>query len=167
MVIHTVGVVRSRQKEIIWGRGSGRESWRQRAWKDKASLDAVARIEIDPGLEGILEGTEEFSHLLVLWWADRSERRLPEGMRVHPMGRKDFPEVGIFATRSPVRPNAILATVVKLVGRDGNVLEVTGLDAIDGTPVIDIKPVTPSDCPSSDVKVAGWLQQALSEFDEI
>ena len=166
MVISPVGVVRSLQKEIVWGPGAAQESWRRRAWRDKASLNAVSRIEITPALESMLDGTEEFSHLLVLWWPDRNGSERPQNAKVHPMGRQDLPEVGIFATRSPVRPNPVLATVVKLVARNGNVLEVTGLDAIDGTPVIDIKPVTRSDCPGSELKVAGWLERALRELDE-
>lgn len=164
IVIKPVGVVRSKQKSLVWGAGAGRESWRSRAWREKLSLDEVTRIEIDPALDGILDGTEEFSHLLVLWWADRNASRCPQHMKVHPMGRPDLPEVGIFATRSPMRPNPLLVTVVKLVARDGNVLEVTGLDAVDGTPVIDVKPMTPSDCPSADVRVADWLERALREL---
>lgn len=167
IVISPVGVVHSRQKDVIWGPGADRESWRKRAWKDKVIQDTLSRIEIDPALDGILDGTEEFSHLLVLWWADRSESRLPASMKVHPMGRADIPEVGIFATRSPMRPNSVLATVVKLVTRHGNVLEVCGLDAIDGTPVIDIKPLTSSDCPAAELKMAGWLERALREYDEL
>ncbi|MBN2205347.1 MAG: SAM-dependent methyltransferase, partial [Thermoleophilia bacterium] len=114
-------------------------------------------------------GTEDYSHLLVLWWPDRNEPRRTGGVKVRPMGRQDLPEVGIFATRSPVRPNPILATVVEVVARHGTTLEVTGLDAIDGTPVVDIKPLTPSDCPTGGMRVPEWLARVhreLAELDE-
>lgn len=165
IVIHPVGVVRNEQKAIVRSQSAGRESRRLRVCEDKESPDAVSRIEIDPDLDGILDGTEGFSHLLVLWWAHQSEALHPRRVKVHPMGRADLPEVGIFATRSPMRPNPILATVVKLERRDGNALEVSGLDAIDGTPVVDVKPVTPGDCPVAELKMPAWLERALSEID--
>jgi tRNA (Thr-GGU) A37 N-methylase len=83
------------------------------------------------------------------------------------MGRQDLPEVGIFATRSPRRPNSILVTAVELVARRGNVLEVRGLDAVDGTPVIDIKPLTPGDCPTGELRVPEWLAGVHREFAEL
>lgn len=154
-----VGVVHNQLMDVIWSPDGMNDSWRARALRGKASLAAVSTIEVDPALDGILDGTEEFSHLLVLWWPDRRLSGLEKRTRVRPMGRQDMPEVGIFATRSPVRPNPVLATVVKLVARRGNVLEVTGLDAIDGTPVIDIKPVTPSDCPGEELRVPEWMDR--------
>jgi tRNA (Thr-GGU) A37 N-methylase len=114
IVIQPVGVVRSPQKELAWEAGAQGDSWQARAERERAVTRAVARIEIEPALDGILDGTEEYSHLLVLWWADRGEPRRAGGVKVRPMGRQDLPEVGIFATRSPARPNPILATVVEV-----------------------------------------------------
>jgi len=166
IVITPVGVIRSPQKELAWEAGPPDDAWQARAKRERAVKQMVARIEIEPALDGILDGTEEYSHLLVLWWPDRGEPRSSEGVKVRPMGRQDLPEVGVFATRSPVRPNPILTTVVEVVARHGTTLEVTGLDAIDGTPVIDIKPLTPSDCPAGEIRVPEWLARVEREFAE-
>jgi len=85
---------------------------------------------------------------------------------VHPMGRADIPKTGIFSTCSPARPNPVLATVVRLHARRGNVLEVTGLDAVDGSPLIDIKPYVPSHYPQADVRVPAWMEELMKEIDE-
>lgn len=148
IVVRPVGVVRNQQKEI--GPGSD-------------SSGVTSRIEIDPALDGILDGIEGFSHLLVLWWPHQKSPGREMPIRVHPMGRQDLPERGVFATRSPLRPNCILATVVKLVAHRGHLLEVTGLDAIDGSPVLDIKPLTPRDCPDEELKVPEWLEAGSRE----
>jgi len=80
------------------------------------------------------------------------------------MGRKDLPLVGIFSTCSPVRPNPICVSAVRLLERNGNLLKVKYLDAIDGSPVIDIKPYTPSYYTTREVKVSKWMEQIQREF---
>jgi tRNA (Thr-GGU) A37 N-methylase len=80
------------------------------------------------------------------------------------MGRKDLPEVGIFSTCSPARPNPVLTTVVRLVRRRDNVLEVTGLDAINGSPVIDIKPYVSEFYPREDIRIPAWMEQIQSDI---
>ena len=115
-------------------------------------------------LAGIIDGIEDFSHLLVLYWAHHV---LPEGRSItkaHPMGRKDLPLVGVFATCSPARPNPVCATVVRLLERKGNVLKVQGLDAVDGSPIVDIKPYNPSYYVPEDVKVADWMERIHREI---
>lgn len=97
----------------------------------------VSEIEIAPELADGLFRLEENDTLLVLFLFDRSEGF---ELRVHPRGDVSNPLVGVFASRSPRRPNPIGATVVRLLGVKGNVLTVSGLDAWEGTPVIDIKP---------------------------
>jgi tRNA-Thr(GGU) m(6)t(6)A37 methyltransferase TsaA len=124
----------------------------------------VSEIDIEPGYSGILDGIEDFSHLLVLYWASRvpSEGRLLT--RVHPMGRKDMPLVGVFSTCSPARPNPILVSAVTLLARTGHTLRVEGLDAVDGSPVIDIKPYLPSYYSVRDVKLSDWMNRILAEI---
>ena len=100
---------------------------------------AVSKIAIDRKFASGLQGLDDFSHLFVLFWLHempKSRRRL----KVHPQGRLDIRKVGIFATRSPHRPNPIGLTLVKLLVRRGRTLTVKGLDAYDGTPVLDLKP---------------------------
>ncbi|GBD11374.1 S-adenosyl-L-methionine-binding protein [bacterium HR23] len=100
--------------------------------------ETTSQVVLDPPWEPALEGIEAFSHIWVVFWLDRAEP--PPSLKARPMGREDMPEVGIFATRSPRRPNPIGITVVRLLERRGRVLVVRGLDALDGTPVLDLKP---------------------------
>jgi tRNA-Thr(GGU) m(6)t(6)A37 methyltransferase TsaA len=104
--------------------------------------NVVSRIEIEPRLTEALDNLDEFSHIIVLYWMDRLAAR-PLPMKVRPRHDPERPLVGLFASRSPHRPNPIGKSTVKLLGREKNVLTVSGLDAIDGTPVIDIKPYLP------------------------
>jgi formylmethanofuran dehydrogenase subunit E len=85
---------------------------------------------------------EKSSHLIVLSWFDRADRTMLRATPPH-----DPVEHGVFATRSPNRPNPVAFSVVDLIERDGNILRVRWLDALDGTPVVDIKPYSPDiDC---------------------
>jgi tRNA-Thr(GGU) m(6)t(6)A37 methyltransferase TsaA len=103
---------------------------------DEGAPEATLEIdpEFEPGLSGIGAGDE----LLVLTWLDRAER---EVLAVHPRGDLARPQVGVFATRSPDRPNPIGLHRVRIAAVDGPRLRVTDLEAIDGTPVLDLKPV--------------------------
>jgi dUTP pyrophosphatase len=100
-----------------------------------------ARIEIFPDYTDGLKGIEVYDELLVLYWMDRLTEQNRKVLVVHPKGDKTRPKRGVFSTRSPLRPNPIGLSKVRLLERGGNVLEVEGLDAVDGTPVIDLKKV--------------------------
>jgi len=117
--------------------GRIRTPWRTRddCPKNARESDAVCTIEVDPGFAAALTGVETCSHMLVLYWMDRARRDL-----VIQAPRHYGEPRGTFALRSPVRPNPIAASVVKLIGRDGTRLSVVGLDCIDGTPLLDLKP---------------------------
>ena len=106
--------------------------------------------EFEPGLQDI----EGFSHLFVLWEFDRAEGF---DLIAHPPSDEKRPH-GVFATRSPRRPNPIGLTVVELLGRDGGSLRVRGVDMLDGTPVLDIKPYL-SSVPVEKLR-RGWLAEA-------
>jgi tRNA-Thr(GGU) m(6)t(6)A37 methyltransferase TsaA len=99
--------------------------------------DDVSEIEVLPELLDALYHIEDNEKLLILFLFDRMEGF---ELKVHPRGDSGNPLVGVFATRSPNRPNPIGATVVRLLGVEGTVLTVQGLDAWEGTPVLDIKP---------------------------
>jgi tRNA-Thr(GGU) m(6)t(6)A37 methyltransferase TsaA len=102
----------------------------------------IAEIEVDGKYLPALDRIDNARHLIVLTWLHLADRNL---LRVIPPGERE--ERGVFAARSPHRPNPIGHCVVDLLGRKGNVLTVRGLDAINGTPVIDIKPFVPElDC---------------------
>lgn len=119
-----------------------------------------SRIVIEPAFEPALDGIEGFSHIVVIFWMDRLEPGGRKVLKVHPQGDKALPLVGVFSARSPVRPNPLGMTAVKLLERKKNVLRVTGLDAITGTPVIDIKPFIPGHDLPEGARVPDWLKKA-------
>jgi tRNA-Thr(GGU) m(6)t(6)A37 methyltransferase TsaA len=159
MQVIQVGIIRNQNTETIW-----KETWANLSWQERRDTmnhqkQVISELLINPDLDGILDGIDEYSHLLVLFWAHLSPPDQRSLTRVHPMGRQDLPLTGIFATQSPVRPNPILATVVKLIERKGNVLKVTELDALDGSPILDIKPYTGNIAVSETIKVPSWIRQ--------
>ena len=98
----------------------------------------VSDIIIDTSLTEALDGLEESSHIVVLYWMHQAmSGEVP--LKVHPRGKQELLLLGLFATRTPNRPNRIGIATVRLLERQGNILRVEGFDAIDGTPVIDIK----------------------------
>ena len=125
-------------------------------------LDIVSDLVIDSKWAEGLEGLGGFSHIIVLFWFDRvTEKDVP--LKVHPMHKEDLPVTGLFATRTPNRPNRIGLTVVKLLRREGSVLKVTGLDALEGTPVLDIKPYLRSGELVPDATEPAWAQETQRE----
>ena len=122
-----------------------------RCWKE-----VVSEIVFEPGYEDALDNLDDFSHIVVIFWMDRSPSWDPAASKIHPQMRQELPLVGVFATRSPVRPNPLGMSIVKLLERKGNVLRVMGLDAINGTPVVDIKTYFPGDS-VPDIKVPDWV----------
>ena len=119
----------------------------------------VSDVVLDPKLEEALEGIEDYSHLLVLFWLNRVQRGRRNLKKIHPRSREDLPLVGIFATRTQYRPNPIGLTLVELIWRKRNILRVRGLDAVNGTPVIDIKPISPLQEFLQEPKVPKWYDQ--------
>lgn len=111
---------------------------RQHPDEDVNERELVSKIVIGKEYSEGLDGIEEWSHLYVIYWMHRISDE--KKTLVCPRSEPDVPAVGIFATRAPIRPNPIGLTLVELVKREGNVLVVKGLDALDGTPVLDIKP---------------------------
>lgn len=114
---------------------------------------AVGTLEILPEFEAGLTDIEGFSHLYVLWVFDRSD-----GFQLLGTPPTDSVPHGVFATRSPRRPNPIGLTVVELIRRDGASLHVRGVDMLDGTPILDIKPYL-SSIPEESLR-RGWLEEA-------
>lgn len=117
-----------------------------------ARHDMEGTIEIRPELEPGLADIEGFSHLYVIWIFDRSA-----GAELVAWPPSDNRPHGVFATRSPQRPNPIGLTVVELLGREGTTLRVRGLDMLDGTPVVDLKPYL-SGVPRERLR-RGWLDE--------
>lgn len=100
----------------------------------------VSEVIIDPRYEEALEGVESYSHLFVIFYLHKVSLQETRVLKVHPRGRMDLEKVGVFATRNRNRPNRIGLAAVELLERRGNTLKVRALDALNGTPVLDIKP---------------------------
>lgn len=122
-------------------------------------------LEIDRRWAGGLAGIDEYSHLVVLFWLDRATRRRVVGPRRAAEDALGAPEVGFFATRTPRRPNPVGIACPRLVRRDGNRLIVRGIDAWDGTPLLDLKGYAPRDELRSDATVPDWLTDLWREHD--
>ncbi len=109
-------------------------------------------------------GLETFSHVEVVYHFDRvPDGEIQAGAR-HPRGRIDWPKIGILAQRGKGRPNRVGVTVCRLLKVDGLTLHVEGLDAIDGTPVIDIKPVMKGFLPRGEVREPSWATELMQGY---
>jgi tRNA-Thr(GGU) m(6)t(6)A37 methyltransferase TsaA len=118
--------------------------------------DGKIRIEIFDEYSDALLGLDGFSHIYVLYWFhenDAPDKR--RTLQVHPRGDRNNPLTGVFATHSPLRPNLIALTLCKITVIDGNQIEIEDIDALDGSPVIDIKCYIPASVP--DVRLPGWV----------
>lgn len=116
----------------------------------------VQRIVVEERWTAALGGIESYSHLIVLFWLDRLGGTVE--LKVHPENRQDMPAVGLFATRTPRRPNPIGLQVVELLSREGNLLTIRGLDALDGSPVLDLKPYLPRGDSIPDARTPHWIE---------
>lgn len=118
--------------------------------------EVTSEIVVDSSLTKALDGLEGFSHIIVLCRIHQiTTTQLP--LKVRPQGRQELPLVGLFATRSPYRPNPIGKTTVRLLECRDNLLRAEGLDATDGTPVMDIKPYRPGYDSVTNTKVPPWV----------
>lgn len=133
-------------------RNSIAEAHRDTRWEEIES-----EIVIDERWRDALDGIEQFSHIWIIFFIDRVDA--PTDLKIHPMKRDDMPLVGIFATRSPQRPNPIGIRAVELLEVRENVLRVRGLDALNGSPVLDLKPYLPFGDAIPDARVSEWVQQ--------
>lgn len=119
------------------------------------------RLRLEEAYKDGLLGLSEWSHVVVLYWLDKNDT--PEGRRrlqVHPRGNRENPLTGVFACRSPFRPNLIAMSVCTIVGVKGAVVEVDRIDAMDGSPLLDLKPFTPRDAPPLEtVRMPAWARR--------
>jgi len=119
-----------------------------------------ARVRIFPEFSDGLKGIDEFSHLIVLYWIHlRDNERERRTLRVFPRRHAVDVEVGVFACRSPSRPNPIGLCVVELVQVDACNLTLKGLDALEGSPIVDIKPYIPRADSVPDARVPEWTSR--------
>jgi tRNA (adenine37-N6)-methyltransferase len=126
--------------------------------------DVVTEIKLLPHIpEETLNGIESFSHLEIIFLFDKVK---PEAVvfHGHPRGNKNGPDTGIFAQRKKDRPNRLGLTIVELIKKSGRSLFVRYFDGIDGTPVLDIKPVLKEFLPEGEIKQAFWASELMNEY---
>jgi len=123
----------------------------------RGGRDVVSEIVLDDSLTDALDHLDEFSNILVFFWIEREAGQYPKELRVYPHNDTNNPLAGIFATNSTDRPNPVGMSIAEIVERKGNVLKVTGLGVVNGTPLIDIKPYIPRIYSLPDAKMGSWL----------
>jgi tRNA-Thr(GGU) m(6)t(6)A37 methyltransferase TsaA len=122
--------------------------------------DGQVTVEILEYYQDALLGLEGFSHIIVFSWFHEND--IPEKrktLRVHPRGDKANPLTGVFATRSPARPNPIAITTCKILSIEKNIICIDKIDSFDNTPVIDIKPLLPYEDPGDEFRVPAWINK--------
>ena len=108
-----------------------------------------------------IKGLDGFSHVWVLYWFDKNDTpRKRSIFQVHPQGNRKNPLTGVFACRSPVRPNLIALSLCRILSVKVGVVQIEKIDAFDGTPILDLKPyIAGIDNPTKDVRFPGWLKK--------
>ena len=119
----------------------------------------ISEIIINEDFKEALSGIDGFSHIVVIYWMHKTPKSERSVTKVHPKRNQNLPLVGVFATRSPARPNPIGMSTVRLLEHRNNIVKVIGLDAIDGTPILDIKPHIPGSDSPSEVRIPDWLSK--------
>ncbi len=148
MNIEPIGVVRSPVSEPV------DENWG----------GVVSEIHLREALAAGLQGIDAFSHAIVVFYMHQAAFDPHTDLLRRPRGRADMPLIGIFAQRARHRPNPIGNTAVEIVALRGNVLAVKGLDAIDGTPVLDLKPYAPVFDHVPDPAVPDWFDRLMQDY---
>jgi tRNA-Thr(GGU) m(6)t(6)A37 methyltransferase TsaA len=118
--------------------------------------DEISEIVVDEEFTEALKGIDDYSHVIIVYWMDKVKDYV---ITHRPQGNPNVPVVGIFACRCPQRPNPIAITTVRLVGHEGNKIKVKGLDILDGTPIIDVKPYWPQYDKAEDEKIPDWVNK--------
>ncbi|MFX0063117.1 MAG: tRNA (N6-threonylcarbamoyladenosine(37)-N6)-methyltransferase TrmO [Candidatus Hermodarchaeota archaeon] len=133
--------------------------------EDVKDRSLISKVVVNKDLNKALDGIEDFSHIFIIFWMHQISK--PDKPILHHPSKIDSQPVGIFATRAPIRPNPIGLTLVELLNREKNVLWVKGLDAYDGTPILDIKPYPNWErgrfIVVTDFKVPTWLMTIVKQ----
>jgi len=111
-----------------------------------------------------LNGIESFSHLEIIYFFHKGNPQKVTRISRHPRNNKNWPKVGVFAQRGKSRPNQLGLSIVRLIKREGRTLLVTGLDAINGSPVMDIKPVIREFLPAGEILQPEWVSDLMASY---
>ena len=133
--------------------------------KDDQWAETISTIVLDEQFDvSAFDGVQEFSHLQVIFYFHKTDKVVSTS--AHPRGNINWPKVGIFAQRKKSRPNHIGSTIVELLKRHGRTLTVRYLDAIDGTPILDIKPVMNEFMPRKEIRQPEWSMALMANYWE-
>jgi len=145
----SIGYVKNERKEVA------DDQWGQ----------IISEIVLEENIiEEALEGIEAFSHLEVIFYMDKVSDEKAKAQHRHPRNNSDLPKLGTFAQRNKNRPNKIGLTTVELLERNGRTLKVKKLDAINGTPILDIKPVMKEFEPKGNIRQPSWTQTIMKDY---
>ena len=147
IIMNPIGYVRNAvqsRKDVSWG-------------------EDVSTIVLNEEYHSGLKGLEDFTHVIILYYLDKAAYQKEKHLQRRPQNRENMPLVGIFSQRGKDRPNQIGMTSVRIVSVDGAALTVKGLDAIDGTPVLDIKPYYPV-YDKKDANVPEWVDRLMAHY---
>ena len=128
------------------------------------ALEAVIALDAAQFGAEAVAGLSDFSHIEVVFHFDRVAQSEIVSTARHPRGRSDWPKVGIFAQRGKARPNRLGVSVCRLLSVDGLNLAVRGLDAVAGTPVLDIKPVMQGFLPRGEIRQPAWASEIMQDY---
>ncbi len=131
--------------------------------KDVSWGDDISDILLEEDYYKGLRGLEDFSHAIILYYLDKAEYITDKHLQRHPQNRQDMPLVGVFSQRGKDRPNRIGMTSVEIVAVSDRALTVRGLDAISGTPVLDIKPYYPV-YDKKEAKTPEWVDRLMESY---
>jgi tRNA (adenine37-N6)-methyltransferase len=147
-------------KPIGFVRGGRREATKDH-WGDNR-----CRLELDEKrfTHEALIGLDEVSHVEIIFYFHIHEDEKTERGARRPRGRSDWPLVGIFAQHGRMRPNRIGASICRVLGLDGTTLVIEGLDAVDGTPILDIKPIWTGYLPRGEVREPQWAKEIMEQY---
>ena len=138
---------------------------RPSADEDTRDRSLISEVVLDSSYTQALEGIDDWSHIYIIYWLHRIEGSKRQILRF-PSDESGEPPVGVLATRAPIHPNPIGLTLVELIKREANILHVRGLDAYDGTPVLDIKPYPDWDAGKlivvTDFSIPEWLSSIIT-----
>jgi tRNA-Thr(GGU) m(6)t(6)A37 methyltransferase TsaA len=148
MNLEAIGTVKSQVTETV------DENWG----------NVVSEIHLVDSLASGLQGIEQFSHIIVIFFMHQYTFDVATDLVRRPQGRSDMPQVGAFAQRAKHRPNPIGITSVQLIQVEGKVMKVKGLDAIDGTPILDIKPYFPAFDYVPNAVIPEWVERLMKGY---
>ena len=149
ITLKPIGIVHSERKDLVDDNWNNVNSWIE--LNDEIPAESIS-------------GLDSFSHIEVFFYFHKVDKSTIITAAGPPRGNENWPKVGIFSQRRKARPNLIGATIVKLLKVDGNKIFVKSLDAIDGTPIIDIKPVFKQYLPIDDVYQPEWVDELMGEY---